>query len=222
MPEKILLCTPSLDRRIDIGTHYGILQIMAAAGGAIQPYSLVGNSDIRNCRNLCAHYFLTRTQCDTLFFLDSDIVFTAEDFAYMLEGEESVVIAPYARKQWGMAPTAFGMGFCRIGRDVFDNLNDWVTEEGEEQLRRYYVTEFGGSSICTDFFTNGATSDARWFGEDTGFWHWCALRGLSVRYEKRTRLNHVGPCLYGYPDQFPPDAMAYQGEALPTNAERPD
>ena len=207
-PRKILLAMPCGDNRIYTQTMCGVLAVMAAAGNQITPFWMVGDSNISHCRNGIAHYFLTQTDCDTLWFLDSDIVFTLQDFTYLMEGTEQIVIAPYARKVMGMQPTGFGMGFARIHRSVFDTLNNLVDEAGEEQLGRYYIE---GQGVATHFFFTGCSSDARWFGEDTGFWHFAALTNMTVRYETRTRLGHVGSYVYEYPDQMPAHMQPYRG-----------
>lgn len=206
-PSKILLAMPCMDGRIWAQTMMSVMQVMAASEGLIQPYWSIGDSNIAHCRNGIAHYFLTRTDFDTLFFLDSDIVFSGEDFAYMLEGREQIVIAPYARKVMGMPPTGFGMGFCRIHRSVFDQLNAMEDAEGGEGLARYYID----GEVATHFFFTGASTDARWFGEDTGFWHWCALQGMTQRLERRTRLGHIGSYVYHCPDQMPAGVVPYCG-----------
>lgn len=207
-PQRILLAMPCGDGRICAQTMMSVLSIMAPSEGQIQPYWHLFDSNIAHCRNAIAHYFLTRTECDTLFFLDSDIVFTNQDFACMLEGDEQVVIAPYARKIMGMSPTGFGMGFCRIHRSVFDTLNALTDEEGGEGLGRYYIE---GQGVATHFFYTGASTDARWFGEDTGFWHFCALNRITTRFETRTKLGHVGQFVYGCPEQVPPGVVPYSG-----------
>lgn len=207
-PGKILLAMPCMDSRIYVQTMMGVLEVLAASGGDITPYWAVGNSNIAECRNSIAHYFLTRTDFDTLFFLDSDIAFSARDFLYVLEGSEQVVIAPYARKIMGREPTAFGMGFCRIHRSVFDALNAMDDGEGGEGLGRYYLE---GQGVATHFFYTGASTDARWFGEDTGFWHFCAMSGITQRLEKRTRLGHIGTYVYGWPDQLPAGVVPFSG-----------
>jgi hypothetical protein len=207
-PQKIMLAMPCMDGRIWVETMMGVMAVLAPAQGAIQPYWHVGDSNIAHCRNGIAHYFLTRTDFDTLFFLDSDIVFTAEDFAYLLEGKEQVVIAPYARKIMGSPPTGFGMGFCRIHRSVFDTLNGLLDDEGGEALGRYYIE---GQGVATHFFYTGASTDARWFGEDTGFWHFCAMNNITTRFETRTKLGHIGFYKYGCPNQLPAGVVPYAG-----------
>lgn len=210
MPDvgKILLAMPCGDGKIHAATMMSVMAIMALSEGQITPYWHLYGSNIAEVRNGCAHYFLTRTDCDTLFFLDSDIVFSPHDFACMLEGDEQVVIAPYARKVMGMPPTGFGMGFCRIHRSVFDTLNSLTDDEGGEALGRYYLE---GQGVATHFFYTGASTDARWFGEDTGFWHFCAMNNTTTRFENRTNLGHIGQYVYRCPSQIPPEVVPYSG-----------
>lgn len=191
-----------------VQTIMGVMSVMAPSGGMIIPYWQVGDSNISHARNAVAHYFKTRTDCDTLFFLDTDIAFTESDFAYMMEGDEQVVIAPYARKVMGMGPVGFGMGFCRIHRSVFEKLDALVEDDGSEALARYYID---GQGVATHYFWTGASSDARWFGEDTGFWHFCALNQITQRLERRTNLGHIGTYVYHCPNQMPPHVQPYQG-----------
>jgi len=197
-PQKVLLACPVMDFRIDIACVMGIMEVVIAGAGAVTPTFRGGQSNIRLCRNELAHKYL-RSDCDTLVFVDSDIGFTARDFAYLMEGEEQVVICPYAKKVLGMPPVDYGMGFCRIHRSVFEAMNDWRAADGSEALHRF---RFEGE-LATDFFFDGATPDMRWLSEDAGFWHWCALLDLSRRMETRTRLVHYGRFGYQYPDQIP-------------------
>jgi hypothetical protein len=210
-PQKILLAIPCVDYKLDIQQVLsGIIPLLAATQGTVIPFSNMGDSNVAHARNSCAHYFLNRTVCDTLFFLDTDILFTLEEFMWMLEGSEQVVIAPYARKVMGTQPTGFGMGFCRIHRSVFEMLNGLIDQEtGTEMLGRYYLD----GEIATHFHYTGASPDARWFGEDTGFWHYCALAGVTQRLERRTRLGHVGRYVYGYPNQLPAHVAPWAGES---------
>jgi hypothetical protein len=207
-PEKILLAIPCVDRRIYTDTMMGIISVLSQAQGAVVPYVLIGDSNIAHARNTCAHYFKNKTDCDTLFFLDSDIVFTPQDFACVLDGDEQVVVAPYARKVLGMPPVGWGMGFCRIHRSVFEMLDGLLDPHGAEQLGRYYVQ---GEGIATHYFQTGPSQDAQWYGEDSGFWHLCAQAGITLRTERRTRLGHIGTLAYECPHQIPPHVTPYQG-----------
>lgn len=206
-PRKILLAMPTIDGRIWAQTMMNVIEVMSVSEGLIQPYWHIGDSNIAHCRTAIAHYFKSKTDADTLFFLDTDIVFSARDFAYMLEGAEPIVIAPYARKILGMSPVGWGMGFCRIHRSVFDALDELKTAAGEEALGRFYLD----GEVATHYFQTGASADARWFGEDTGFWHYCAIAGLHPRLEQRTELGHIGSFVYGCPTQIPPHVTPYTG-----------
>jgi hypothetical protein len=214
-PQRVLICVPCMDYKQYTLNVMGLVSVLAASNGMAQPYWINGNSDIRSCRNEAAHYFKKQTEFDTLFFLDSDIVFTLKDYLYVLEGDDEIVIAPYSRKALGAQPTKVGMGFCRISRGVFERLDNWTSAEGEEMLRRYYKE---GGEIVTDYFVNGATVDARWLGEDSGFWHWCSQMGEKPRFETRTTLGHAGMFVYGYPDQLMGHAATTRvPELLPDN-----
>jgi hypothetical protein len=215
-PDKVLLAMPCGTSSMYTEVVMSVIAVLAGSGGSVRPYWLNGHSNIAGGRSLMAHYFLNNTECDTLFFWDSDIVASLQDFAYMMEGDEQVVIAPYARKEMGRAPVGFGMGFCRIHRSVFDTLNAWTTDEGEEVLGRFYQNDVPPQPIATHFFYTGASPEARWYGEDTGFWHFCARNNITQRLERRTRLGHIGLFKYGYPDQMAVDVHPVRGiEAYP-------
>lgn len=200
---SVLIATPVLDFKPDIEHMMGIIEVIGASGGSVMPYWLTGNSNIHEARNRIAHHFLKHTPCDTCVWIDSDIVFTLQDFEHLMEGDEEIVIAPYARKVLGKSPVDFGFGFCRTNRSVFQKLADWMAPaEGggeEEALHRY----FNDGELAVDYFYTGASTDCRWFGEDTGFWHWCAMNDFKPRMETRTRLGHVGRLVYRYPEQIP-------------------
>lgn len=229
-PQKVMLGLPAGDSMMYTEVVMSMTAVLAASGGAVQPMWLNGNSNVCSARNLVAHHFLYGTDCDTLVFWDTDIVASLEDWAYLMMGEEQIVISPYARKEFGREPVGFGMGFCRIHRSVFVTLNEWVNEEGEEVLGRYYQSEMP-QPIATHFFYTGPSPEARWYGEDTGFWHFCARNNFSQRLERRTRLGHIGLHKYGYPDQIPRHitptmgVLAYPPEVAPApvnEVEEPD
>jgi hypothetical protein len=223
-PQRILLGLPCGDHKMYSEMVMSMVQVLAASGGLVQPFWHNGDSNVAHARNEIAHAFLTEfPDFDTLFFWDVDIVATLQEFLWMLEGPEQVAIAPYARKEMGREPVGFGMGFCRIHRSVFDTLNEWTNEDGSEALQRYYIT---GKGIATHFFYTGGSPEARWYGEDTGFWHFCAMNQITQRVERRTQLYHLGLYRYGYPNQLAGHKPPYTGPgAYPPDAapqEEPD
>lgn len=222
---RVLLTIPCGDGRIETLTMISVLQAcaMAGAGDFVEnpngapymvwgdalrgPFILAGNSNIRDARNKIVHYFKTQaTDCDRLIMLDSDIAFTPDDFTFLLEGDEDIVIAPYSRKSLGEPPVSFGCGFARVHRRVFDKLDAWLLDDGSEALRRYYMRMTGPrheTEMAVDYFFDGPGPNLEWYGEDTGFWNWCKLIDCSMRMETRTHLVHIGKGYYGYPDQIP-------------------
>jgi hypothetical protein len=217
---RVLLTIPCGDGRIEALTMMAVLNAVAAAGGCTNPgeriptwgdtlrgpFMLCNNSNIRDARNKIAHYFKTRcTDCDRLIMLDSDIAFSVEDLSFLLEGDEDLVIASYSKKAVGEPPAEWGCGFARVHRRVFEKLDAWNNEDGSEALPRYFMHLNPGEQpeMAVDYFFDGAAPDGRWFGEDAGFWHWCALNDCTMRRETRTRLVHIGKFYYCYPDQTP-------------------
>jgi hypothetical protein len=193
---KYFVAVPCHDFKIDVVTMRWLFEIQTylASRGGVAMYQLCGNSNIAEARNRIAHMFLRHSPCEEMICIDSDMAGTLDDLKYLLEGPEDLVIAPYARKVLGSPPNKYGFGFVRIHRRIFQTLADWMYE-GQEALPRWYCD----GEIAVDYFKTGATSDNRWFGEDTGFWHYCALNELKPRYENRCRLGHIGRFVYGYP-----------------------
>ena len=197
-PRRVMLGMPIMDFKPDIAAVVGMMQVVAAGAGSVIPSFRGGQSNIALCRNEMAHIFL-QSDCDTLVLVDSDIGFDLQDFTYLMEGDEQIVIASYAKKVLGMPPVDWGAGFCRIHRSVFEAMNNWRAADGSEALHRF---RFQGE-LATDFFFNGATPDMRWLSEDSGFWHWCSLLDLRMRRETRTRLVHYGRFGFRWPEQIP-------------------
>jgi hypothetical protein len=205
---RILMALPVMNRLMDVKCVMGQMSVLAAAGGEVMPFYLAGNSNISDARNQIAHHFMEHTNCEHLFCVDADIGFTLQDYHYLMEGTEDIVIAPYSRKSFGELPVDFGFGFCRISRKAFATLRDWMTEDGQEALPRYRMK----GEIAVHYFFTGAMPDMRWMGEDTGFFHWCALNNISMRQERRTTLLHIGAYEFPYPPQSANDAAAQNDE----------
>ena len=195
--EKVLVGMPLHDRRLDVGTVQGL---MTCTPFYERPFFMVGMSDICLARNTIAHLFVEKaTEYDWLMFIDSDICFSVEDWQLLWEGDDDVVTAPYARKMLGEQPAEFGLGFTRIHRSVFEKIKALNTEEGAEYAQRFIYK----SEMHVNYFPNGGTHDHRYVGEDRGFFILASLTDIKPRVERRTKLRHVGPIEFSYPEQIP-------------------
>lgn len=211
-PRSVLVCTPSIDGKVEAGFCGGMVQ--AAAAGLIGNVSyLVGCSDIGAARCKMAHNFL-KSEMEWLVFIDSDIQFSDQDLRLLLTveedpvidglvvpvgrteaGEELAVTAEYSQKNEMRSPNRFGLGFARIHRSIFERLAALVTQdEGVEVMGRYY----DGGEIMVDYFPMGVNNESRRQGEDTGFWQHVRYLGINPRIEQRTRLVHWGRYAYHY------------------------
>jgi len=193
-PQKIFVAVPCMDWRIDCVCAMGLLQVQAV-GGYAEPYFHVGCSNIALCRNEIAHHFMTnKPQYDWLMWIDSDIQFSVRDWELFWEGDELLATAEYSRKEPELRPLRFGMGFVRVHRRIYEMLSVSNREDGAPLLNQFYHK----GQVYTDYFYNGATSDARWLGEDDGFWTIARLAGLIPKIETRTQLIHWGRAPFPY------------------------
>jgi hypothetical protein len=192
-PATVFVATPVFDGKPE--AHY--------CGGMIQcafmrlfhtNHFLVGESNIALARNRIAHHFIHKTTYEWLVMIDADIGFSYQDFTLLMEGDEQIVTAEYARKEPQRRPVRFGCGFVRVNRSVFQALDNLNTEDGAERLQRFYQE----GEVYVDYFICGATGDARWLGEDSGFWELVKLAGITPRIETRTHLVHWGKAPYPY------------------------
>ncbi len=191
---KIFYGIPTHDRRIDVDCAIATFKAVHRTGG--ETYFHMGISEPHLARNLVTHKFL-KSDCDWFQMIDSDIIFTEEDFDFLWEGDETIVTAPYARKIAGKEPALFGLGFTRIHRSVFNAIDELQAQDGSEFASRFYMD----GEMHVHYYPGGVTGDSRWLGEDRGFFSLCMQANLPYRMENRCKLKHVGSFLYGYPDQ---------------------
>jgi hypothetical protein len=200
--ENILVCMPSLDRRIDIGCVKGLMQ---CAPYYERPLFLIGQSNISLARNNLAHDFLKNSTAEWSMWIDSDIMFGTEDWYRLWEGDEEIVTSPYARKMLGEPPALFGLGFTRIHRSVFEKIAALVTDDGQETAQRFYHK----GELRINYFPNGANPAGRWLNEDHGFFMLAQMTNVKPRIETGCSLLHVGMMEFGFPDQIPVSMLEY-------------
>lgn len=192
--EKIFFGIPLSTRMIDYECAMSTYRTVARTGGHI--YFHHGISDIALARNIVTQRF-KESDCDWFMMIDSDIIFTEQDWDYLWEGSEMLVTAAYARKIPGKSPANYGLGFTRAHRSVFDAIDNCRNSEGAEYANRFYMD----GAVHVNYYPGGVTGDSRWLGEDRGFFTLCQMADVEHRLETRCQLQHVGSFVYGYPDQ---------------------
>jgi hypothetical protein len=176
----------------------GLCNIIGSGRLANQPLFNYGGSNVGAVRNKVAHEFLTRTSAEWLMMLDDDIGFTLEDWDYLWEGDQKAVCAEYLQKIDGeLIPARFGLGFCRVHRDVFMQLIELTTADGSPWVRQGIYA----GTLMYDFFPQGVNSAGEYRQEDHGFWTLVHLTGVSVRLERRTHLLHSGRSTWRYDER---------------------
>jgi hypothetical protein len=169
-------------------------------------YDHVGESSVSTARDYVAHYFLTRTQCEWLVWIDADICFTREDWGLLMEqqGDERAVCAEYMKKTQDLSPQVanFGLGFARVHRSVYESLDAMTRDDQEPRLLRYRAgVEINGQRSLEEFIEYhpiGVHPDGSRRNEDHGFWLMVRLAGIPIRKETRTRLGHTGSFTWFY------------------------
>lgn len=195
------------------GHNRGMLELLEDRAIGAQ-YDHVGESSVSSARDYVAHYFLTRTSCEWLQWIDSDITFSRQDWAYLYEqqGNELAVCAEYLKKEQDLSPQVanFGLGFARVHRSVFDTLDNLRTDDGAPRLMRYMSRVVIGKEQSIEEFVEyhpiGIHPDGSRRNEDHGFWLMVRLAGISIRKETRTKLGHTGAYTWWY-DKAQLDAL---------------
>ena len=158
--KSICIAIPTYDGRIPVETAVQLSQAVGSlqrAGIAVDIQWGAGSALIDLCRNRLVKKFLTQTTAEKLFFLDSDIIFQAQDLLYLVMHSEKcneqgsamypVVGAVYpvrkdppkffikalssgiAMNEDGLIEIGgCGMGFMMIDRSVFEQMDDKVEE----------------------------------------------------------------------------------------------
>lgn len=186
--ENTAVCVPAGDGRCEMGFMRGLIESIPLWSGLFEmPYC----SHVSLARNRLMHGFL-QSPFEWAIMIDTDIVFAAKDFGYLLQGSSReglentyAVNAHYARKDEDGGTIEQGLGFARVHRSVFEVLAQTLCTS----------SEFRGERL-TDFFVSGSLGLQNWMGEDAAFWLLCSEIGVRPRIEKRCRLQHIGRMPY--------------------------
>lgn len=182
----------------------GMLELVEDRGiGGL--YDHLRESSVSTARDTVVHQF-RKTDLEWLMWIDSDIGFTRQDWAYMMEEQngELAVCAEYLKKTQDLSVEVaqFGLGFARIHRSVFDSLEMLTRENGEPRLLRYRNRIPVGDELrveeITEFHPVGVGLDGRRCHEDHCFWMMVMLAQIKIRIETRTKLGHTGDYTWWY------------------------
>jgi len=187
------------------GNVRGMLELVEDRAIGAQ-YDHVGESSVSTARDYVVHYFLTRTECEWLVWIDDDITFSRADWAHLMEqqGNEAAVCGEYLKKRKDLVPEVanFGLGFTRVHRSVYEQLDDLVNDKGAPLLMRYRsLVEIRGDRNVEEFVEYhpiGVAPDGSRRNEDQAFWLMVRLAGIPIRKETRTRLGHTGSFTWWY------------------------
>jgi hypothetical protein len=202
-PATIFVGRPIFDRSTP-GHDRGMLELLEDRSIGAQ-YDHVGESSISTARDYIAHYFLTRTNCEWLVWIDSDITFSRQDWAYLTEGDELAVCAEYLKKTQDLKHEVanFGLGFARVHRSVYERLESLrYDDSGGPRLMRYRAgVLLQGTRTMEDmveYHPVGVMPDGSRRNEDHGFWLMVRLAEIKIRVETRTKLGHTGNFTWWY------------------------
>lgn len=187
------------------GHSKGMLELVEDREIAAE-YSHVGESSVSTARDYIAHYFLTRTRCEWLVWIDADISFSRQDWRYLMEQtDELAVCGEYLKKNQDLRRVEvanFGLGFARVHRSVYERLDALNRDDGSPLLLRYRAgVELGDERHMEEFVEYhpiGVTPDGSRRNEDHGFWLLVRLAGIPIRKETRSKLGHTGPYTWWY------------------------
>lgn len=183
-----LVAIPAYDGRI-VAEQAGVL--IQCAGLFRNLFVLKGNSNISAARNWVAAWFLEST-FDSLFMIDSDQDFTAEQFhAIATDRDADAVIGIYPKKSDDLEPVLHGLGFARVDRCVFERM----LQSDTVQIASYRYL----GKLVYDFFINGTAANGLWVGEDTGFWSNVVNSGTRVKVRSDVQIGHWGAKCYRLP-----------------------
>ena len=188
------------------GHNRGMIEIIEDREIGAQ-YDHCSESSVSTARDYVAHYFLTRTRCEWLVWIDSDICFSRNDWRLLMEqqGDELAVCAEYLKKTQDLSLEVanFGLGFARVHRSVYERLDALDRDgTGEPLLQRYRSgVEINGQRSIEEFVEYhpiGVMPDGSRRNEDHGFWLMVKLAGINIRKETRTKLGHTGQFTWWY------------------------
>lgn len=196
-----MICTPSHSGNVwfDYMNSYVHSIIQAAnKGWATQINGMSGNSLITFARAICAQDFWD-SECDSLFFIDSDLRWPPEAFVRLLEAKEDVICGIYPTRNrlkkkfpnrglfnghdYLMETRGSQAGFLRITRNALSKMREAYPElRARDKVRGRWMYMLFDPMIV----------DFEPLGEDFAFCErWCRLGG-TVWVDPDIDFGHFG------------------------------
>lgn len=201
---KVMLAMPVFDT-VQPKTVLALLETQAACLGAglLLDIEINIGSTVFHCRSKSAHRFL-KSDCNKLFFIDSDMVWTPDDFFRLvaLSTKMDCVCTPYPARsdpikfflgpatgdtmecnEFGCMPVGgAGLGFTIVDRELIQKLADRAPKIRFDALP--------GEIVAKIFRFDEPDGLAR--GEDMAFFDDLAELGYRVNMEPTITLGHIG------------------------------
>lgn len=191
----------------------GLLDLVRNPPCSLRIAPNVGDSLVSRSRNRIAARFL-KSDCTHLLFLDTDLIFSAEQIARLLDHRLPIVAGLYPKKQkelgWvcntrldfggpdekGLQRILYaGTGCLLIAREVFEAIirnNPELAYDGDDGEGEGPFYDFFKVGIHTDEVTNRR----RYLSED---WFFCQLAidsGYQIHADTHVILKHCGDAIY--------------------------
>lgn len=211
-PIKLFVAVPVYGG-VDPFFTQSLMKLVADPTVSMQLRMCPGDSLVARARNSLTADFL-ESDCTHLLFIDSDLIFGADQVARMAGHGEALVGGLYPKKQQGdvawvlngcAEPTEVrpdglqevryvGTGFMRIAREVFERM---IVAYGTELV---YTPDHRKDRVEYDFWSCGTyqykDGTRRYLSED---WYFCQRwldLGGQVWADTRVVLKHVGMAVY--------------------------
>lgn len=211
---NILLCTPTLGQ-VKTGYFTSVLRTVHHVNNLPDIIHLdtltVNNQLTQRARNILTHYFLKDKKYTHLFFVDSDIEFSPEDFIKVAMSGKPINCALYPNKVYYWTPERrakgrdFLVNFSARGTDVssFDKATglceiDLVAtgfmciERGVFEKIQDKVGTFKYSNERLHDYWNCKIIDDEWMTEDYVFSRLAQESGYTLYSDLTVQLTHIG------------------------------
>jgi hypothetical protein len=211
---NVLICTPTLG---SVKSRYftSILNTIVKVNdfGIDVDVMTIDNQLTQRARNILTQYFVKHDKYTHLFFIDSDIGFSPNDFIKLVRSGQRVICGLYPNKVY-----LWDTDRCIKGRDF---LVDFSSRIGDEQLRTFdkktqlcEIDKAATGFMCiersvfeelkpafdkyryngedvTDFW-NCKVIDNEWMTEDYVFSHVLHQHDIKIMCDMTIQLTHVG------------------------------